>query len=81
MSKDNIHYDAIVIGSGFGGSISALRLSEKGQKVLVLERGKNTLRGIFPEMYAELITFSGVILKKENLWDSMSLIFSAGLEP
>lgn len=34
------HYDAIVIGSGFGGSIAAYRLAEKGIKTLVLERGK-----------------------------------------
>ena len=33
-------YDYIVIGSGFGGSVSALRLSEKGYKVAVLEMGK-----------------------------------------
>ncbi|HEY58902.1 MAG TPA: GMC family oxidoreductase [Anaerolineae bacterium] len=33
-------WDFVVIGSGFGGSVSALRLSEKGYRVLVLERGK-----------------------------------------
>ena len=33
-------FDAVVIGSGFGGSVSALRLTEKGYRVLVLERGK-----------------------------------------
>jgi cholesterol oxidase len=33
-------YDFVVIGSGFGGSISAMRLTEKGYDVLVLERGK-----------------------------------------
>ena len=33
-------FDYIVIGSGFGGSVSALRLSEKGYGVAVIEKGK-----------------------------------------
>ena len=33
-------FDFVIIGSGFGGSVSALRLAEKGYSVLVLERGK-----------------------------------------
>ncbi|MBU4226072.1 MAG: NAD(P)-binding protein, partial [Chloroflexi bacterium] len=33
-------YDYVIIGSGFGGSVSAMRLTEKGYSVLVLERGK-----------------------------------------
>lgn len=33
-------YDYIVIGSGFGGSVAALRLTEKGYKVLVVEAGR-----------------------------------------
>jgi len=33
-------YDFVIIGSGFGGSVSALRLAEKGYKVLVIEKGK-----------------------------------------
>jgi cholesterol oxidase len=35
-----LDYDVIVIGSGFGGAVSALRLSEKGYRVAVLEMGK-----------------------------------------
>ncbi|MBI5845177.1 MAG: GMC family oxidoreductase [Deltaproteobacteria bacterium] len=35
------HYDYAVIGSGFGGSVSALRLSEKGYRVAVLEQGRD----------------------------------------
>ncbi|MBX3420064.1 MAG: GMC family oxidoreductase [Pirellulaceae bacterium] len=33
-------FDYVIIGSGFGGSVSALRLSEKGYRVLVLEKGR-----------------------------------------
>ncbi|MEO9140279.1 MAG: GMC family oxidoreductase, partial [Jatrophihabitans sp.] len=34
------HYDVLVIGSGFGGSVTALRLTEKGYRVGVLEAGR-----------------------------------------
>ncbi len=33
-------YDYVIIGSGFGGSVSAMRLTEKGYSVLLLEKGK-----------------------------------------
>lgn len=36
----DVTFDYVIIGSGFGGSVSALRLSEKGYKVLVIEKGK-----------------------------------------
>ena len=42
------HYDFIVIGSGFGGSVSALRLAEKGYRVLVLEKGRRFAKEDFP---------------------------------
>src|SRR5574341_804466 len=41
-------FDFVVIGSGFGGSVAAMRLSEKGYRVLVLERGKRFRDEDFP---------------------------------
>ncbi|WP_097459951.1 GMC oxidoreductase [Mangrovitalea sediminis] len=45
-------FDFIVIGSGFGGSVSALRLAEKGYRVAVLEQGKR----VDPETMARAAT-------------------------
>ncbi len=42
-------YDYVVVGSGFGGSVSAMRLVEKGYRVLVLERGKRWRDEDFPK--------------------------------
>ena len=42
-------YDYIVIGSGFGGSVSSLRLVEKGYKVLLIEQGKRYNPEDFPK--------------------------------
>lgn len=42
-------YDYIIIGSGFGGSVSALRLAQKGYRVLVLEKGKWLSGSDFPK--------------------------------
>ncbi|KAB1502429.1 GMC family oxidoreductase [Corynebacterium sp. 320] len=39
-AHNSIHYDVLVIGSGFGGSVTALRLTEKGYKVGVIEAGR-----------------------------------------
>src|SRR3954469_15686598 len=36
----DVHYDVLVVGSGFGGSVTALRLSEKGYLVGVVEAGR-----------------------------------------
>ncbi len=42
------HYDVLVIGSGFGGSVTALRLTEKGYRVGVLEAGARFKDSSFP---------------------------------
>jgi cholesterol oxidase len=41
-------YDYVIVGSGFGGSVSALRLAEKGYRVLVVEAGKRWRTEDFP---------------------------------
>src|SRR2546421_285448 len=42
-------YDVVVVGSGFGGSVAALRLAEKGYRVAVLEAGRRFADDEFPE--------------------------------
>jgi cholesterol oxidase len=49
MERDDGRYDYVVIGSGFGGSVSALRLAEKGYRVAVLEKGKRYRTEDFPK--------------------------------
>ncbi|TDB76541.1 FAD-dependent oxidoreductase [Micromonospora sp. KC723] len=44
-----MRYDVVVIGSGFGGSVTALRLAEKGYRVVVLEAGRRFADDEFPE--------------------------------
>jgi len=47
------HYEVIVIGSGYGGSIAASRLSRAGRKVAVLERGREIHPGDYPSTLEE----------------------------
>ncbi|MBB5434950.1 FAD-dependent oxidoreductase [Nocardiopsis composta] len=50
-------YDVVVIGSGFGGSVSALRLTEKGYRVGVLEAGRRYTPETLPENSWDLKNF------------------------
>ena len=51
------HYDVLVVGSGFGGSVSALRLTEKGYRVGVLEAGRRYEDADFPKTSWDLRKF------------------------
>jgi cholesterol oxidase len=54
------HFDAVVVGSGFGGSVTAHRLREGGKSVCLLERGKSWAPGEFPRSPREVAV---------NFWD------------
>jgi cholesterol oxidase len=59
-SEPERHFDAVIVGSGFGGSVMAYRLSEAGMSVCVLERGKAYPPGSFPRSPWEV---------GRNFWD------------
>ncbi|MFD5326418.1 GMC oxidoreductase [Streptomyces sp. NPDC127092] len=50
-------YDVVVVGSGFGGSVTALRLTEKGYRVGVLEAGRRYTRETLPKNSWDLKKF------------------------
>ncbi|MEA2214233.1 MAG: cholesterol oxidase [Solirubrobacteraceae bacterium] len=54
------HFDAVIVGSGFGGSVTAARLAEAGWRVCLLERGKAYPPNSFPRSPLGM---------KHNLWD------------
>ncbi len=54
------HFDAVIVGSGFGGSVMAYRLAEAGLKVCLLERGKAYPPNSFPR---------SPHLMKRNFWN------------
>jgi cholesterol oxidase len=47
-AEPEAHFDVVIVGSGFGGSVMAYRLAEAGMSVCVLERGKAYPPGSFP---------------------------------
>ena len=56
-SKAGHDFDVVIIGSGFGGSVAALRLTEKGYKVAVLEAGRRFSDKDFPKTSWRLSKF------------------------
>ena len=60
--------DAIVVGSGFGGSIAACRLAARGMKVLVLERGRRWTPDAYPRKPGDAWTYDARRPEKRNGW-------------
>lgn len=65
-------WNFIIIGSGFGGSVTACRLAQKGQKVLVLERGRRWPQAAYP--IRESWTFDPDEPEKQNGWLDVRLL-------
>jgi cholesterol oxidase len=61
-------FDAIVIGSGFGGAVTACRVAEKGMKVLVLERGRRWATKDYPRSAGDAWLFNGQQPAMQNGW-------------
>lgn len=54
LSEAKSHYEVIVVGSGYGASITASRLARAGREVALLERGREIRPGDFPRSMAEI---------------------------
>ncbi|HEV7669195.1 MAG TPA: GMC oxidoreductase [Thermoanaerobaculia bacterium] len=78
-------YDAIIIGSGFGGSVSACRLAEAGHRVLVLERGRRWRVEDYPRKATDAWIYNPDRPEHENGWidmrffGSMNVVQGAGV--
>jgi cholesterol oxidase len=64
-------FDVIVIGSGFGGAITARRLAEKGMRVLVLERGRRWEVSQFPRKAGDPWVYNHREPERHNGWLDM----------
>ncbi|XP_062507614.1 uncharacterized protein LOC134184027 [Corticium candelabrum] len=64
------HYTVVVIGSGYGGSISACRMARAGKDVCVLEQGKEVVPGDYPNTLEKVLPEVKLTLPDGSLWPS-----------
>jgi cholesterol oxidase len=85
VSASVLDFDAIVVGSGFGGAVTAARLAEAGWKVLVLERGRRWLPKDMPRGPGDDWFYDVDAPHRQNGWldfrwfGSMSVAMGAGV--
>ena len=64
QKKDCVHFGVLVIGSGYGASVAAARLSQRlnpSHRIAILERGKEWVPGTFPDTFAGISSESRAI--------------------
>jgi cholesterol oxidase len=85
MTGQEVDYDFLVIGSGFGGSVSAMRLSQKGYRVGVIESGKRWAGHDFAKTNWHLSKYLWMPklflygIQRMNLLDDIFILSGAGV--
>jgi cholesterol oxidase len=79
------NFDVIVVGSGFGGAVTACRLAEAGMRVLVLERGRRWQTSDYPRAPGDAWVWSHRRPERQNgwvdfrIWKDMAVAMGAGV--
>lgn len=79
------HYDVVVIGSGFGGSVSTLRLTEKGYRVGLLEAGRRFADEDYPSTSWDVRNFvwapevGALGIQRIHFLDNVAVLAGAGV--
>ena len=66
-------FDVVIVGSGYGGGVSASRLARAGLSVAVLERGREVVTGEFPSRFPEMRNEMRVTSRKMRLGSETGL--------
>ena len=72
-------FDVIIVGSGFGGAVTACRLAQAGARVLVLERGRRWTKDQYPRKPNDAWIFSHSAPHKLNGWLDLRLYKGMGI--
>jgi cholesterol oxidase len=68
------HYEVVVVGSGYGGAITACRAAQARRDVCVLERGRELVRGEYPDRLRRAIRKTQVRIRGRHFGDPRSLL-------